>query len=258
MLPVITWANPATLTYGTPLGSTQLNATASAAGTFSYLPPAGTMLDAGIRTLTATFSPTDTTRYATTSRTVSLIVDKATPTITWNTPGAIAYGTPLGTTQLNATTNGFGTLVYVPGLGTLLEAGVGQTLQVAVPESANFEAATASVSINVNPAPLTITADDQQRAPGESNPLLTARFSGFVNGDTTLATLPALSTPANYSSAPGTYPITVTGGADPNYSVTRVNGVLTIASKTVPELTWADPSPIVFGTALSGTQLNAT
>ena len=39
--PVITWANPAPIVYGTPLSATQLNATASVAGTFVYDPPGG-------------------------------------------------------------------------------------------------------------------------------------------------------------------------------------------------------------------------
>ena len=40
--PTITWANPADITYGTALGATQLDATASVAGTFAYTLAAGT------------------------------------------------------------------------------------------------------------------------------------------------------------------------------------------------------------------------
>ena len=39
--PIITWATPAAITAGTPLSGTQLNATASVAGTFTYAPPRG-------------------------------------------------------------------------------------------------------------------------------------------------------------------------------------------------------------------------
>jgi hypothetical protein len=45
--PTITWATPADLVYGTALSATQLNATASVAGTFVYSPAAGTVLNAG-------------------------------------------------------------------------------------------------------------------------------------------------------------------------------------------------------------------
>jgi len=37
--------------YGTALGATQLNATASVPGTFVYAPPAGTVLNAGNRAI---------------------------------------------------------------------------------------------------------------------------------------------------------------------------------------------------------------
>ena len=39
--PVITWANPADITYGTALSATQLNATATVPGSFTYTPPRG-------------------------------------------------------------------------------------------------------------------------------------------------------------------------------------------------------------------------
>ena len=44
--PVITWANPAEITYGTALSSTQLDAVASVPGTPSYSPASGKVLDA--------------------------------------------------------------------------------------------------------------------------------------------------------------------------------------------------------------------
>ena len=61
--PAVTWPTPAAITYGTPLSSTQLSATANVAGTFIYTPPTGTVLAAGPQTLDVTFTPTDTTDY---------------------------------------------------------------------------------------------------------------------------------------------------------------------------------------------------
>jgi hypothetical protein len=78
--PTITWATPSPITYGAGLGSNQLNATASVAGTFVYTPTAGTVLGAGAQTLTATFTPTDTTDYKTATANVTLIVNQAAPT----------------------------------------------------------------------------------------------------------------------------------------------------------------------------------
>ena len=69
--PTITWATPANIVYGTPLGATQLNATANVPGTFVYTPASGTVLNAGIaQTLSTTFTPTDTNTYATTTASV--------------------------------------------------------------------------------------------------------------------------------------------------------------------------------------------
>src|SRR5438552_2466164 len=45
--PVINWSNPAAIVYGTPLSATQLNATSSVPGTFSYSPAPGTTLNGG-------------------------------------------------------------------------------------------------------------------------------------------------------------------------------------------------------------------
>ena len=63
------------------------------AGTFIYTPATGTVLTAGLRTLSVTLTPTDSTDYNTATATVTLTVNKATPTITWATPAAITYGT---------------------------------------------------------------------------------------------------------------------------------------------------------------------
>src|SRR5947199_10314804 len=57
--PTITWSDPADITYGTALGVTELNATASVPGTFAYSPAAGTVLNAGnAQPLMVTFTPT--------------------------------------------------------------------------------------------------------------------------------------------------------------------------------------------------------
>ena len=94
--PTITWHGPASITYGTALGSAQLDASASAAGTFAYTPAAGTVLDAGDnQTLSVVFTPTDTTDYTTASATTTISVSQATPAITWHGPASITYGTAL-------------------------------------------------------------------------------------------------------------------------------------------------------------------
>ena len=91
--PVITWATPADIVYGTALGATQLNATTTVPGTFVYTPAAGTVLSAGAaQTLSVTFTPTDAANYTTRRKAVAINVLKATPVITWATPADIVYG----------------------------------------------------------------------------------------------------------------------------------------------------------------------
>ena len=70
--PFIEWSSPAPITYNTPLSATQLNAAAkdlyddttldAAAGTLSYTPPVGTVLNAGTHSLSVTFTPNDLTQ----------------------------------------------------------------------------------------------------------------------------------------------------------------------------------------------------
>src|SRR5262249_55862160 len=44
--PTVTWPTPSDIVYGTALSAAQLNATSSVPGTFTYTPPAGTVLNA--------------------------------------------------------------------------------------------------------------------------------------------------------------------------------------------------------------------
>ena len=95
--PVITWSNPAPITYGTALSAAQLNATASVPGTFVYSPAAGVVLGVGTQTLSVTFTPSDTVDYAIASKNVSLTVTQAssTTTITSISPNPASTGTPV-------------------------------------------------------------------------------------------------------------------------------------------------------------------
>jgi hypothetical protein len=72
--PVITWANPAPIAWGTPLSATQLNATANVPGTFVYTPAAGTVLSLGTHPLSVVFKPNDAVDYTSATAQVSLQV----------------------------------------------------------------------------------------------------------------------------------------------------------------------------------------
>ncbi|HEY0759000.1 MAG TPA: hypothetical protein VGD59_07085 [Acidisarcina sp.] len=155
--PSITWATPAPITYGTPLSSTQLDVSGAGAGSIvTYTPPAGTVLPAGVHTLTAVETFLNNNLSATAS--VSLTVNKATPAITWATPAAVAVGTALTTTQLNATATAPGAaaalpgaFAYTPALGTVMNTAGAQTLSVTFTpaDATDYNTATATVSLTV-------------------------------------------------------------------------------------------------------------
>jgi RHS repeat-associated protein len=80
----LTWANPASITLGTPLGATQCNAQTAIAGTITYVPPIGTILTEGYHVLRATFRPTNSAQYSAAQATVTLrVIDPAPPTTTY-------------------------------------------------------------------------------------------------------------------------------------------------------------------------------
>ncbi len=88
----------------------------------------------------------------------------------------------------------------------------------------------AAGSLSVTPAPLTITANNQTKDYGAALPTLTASYTGLVNGDTpaSLITPVSLSTTATAASEMGTYPINVSGGSSPDYSIVDVPGTLVV------------------------------
>ncbi|MGO9113383.1 MAG: beta strand repeat-containing protein, partial [Thermoguttaceae bacterium] len=149
--PVLTWANPADITYGTALDGTQLDATTTVPGSFVYTPAAGTVLPVGANeTLSVTFTPTDTTDYTTATATVTINVLPATPTISWANPANLVYGAALSATQLDATASVPGTFTYTTA-GMVLYAGSGQTESVTFTPTdlTDYSPVVTSVTVNV-------------------------------------------------------------------------------------------------------------
>jgi hypothetical protein len=249
--PTINWSNPAPISYGTALGATQLDATANVPGTFAYTPASGAILPVGNgQALSVVFTPTDSVDYTTASKSVAINVAVAPTTINWATPAAITYGTALGATQLDATANVSGTFVYTPTSGTVLSAGVRSLSVVFTPtNTADYTTANESVNLTVNPAPLTVTANNQSKVYGATLPALTASYTGFVNGDTqsVLSGSPSLTTTATAASAAGNYAITAAAGtlSAANYSFIGVNGTLTVT--LAPLTITADNQSMVTG-----------
>jgi len=252
--PTITWNNPANITYGTPLSATQLNATASVQGTFTYTPAVGAIVTAGTDTLSVTFTPTDSINYATATKTVSLTVKQAAPTIAWSNPAPITYGTPLSSTQLNATPSVPGALTYSPTAGTILTAGI-DTLSVSfIPtDTTNYTSATKTVQLTVNratpviswPAPSTIIYGT---ALSKAQLDATASVPGKFVYNPAVGSIPTAGT--------DTLTVTFTPTDTTNYTSATQTTQLVVSQYT-PVITWAIPASIVYGTPLSATQLDA-
>ncbi|MEK6283944.1 MAG: MBG domain-containing protein, partial [Acidobacteriota bacterium] len=88
------------------------------------------------------------------STTGTLVINKATPVITWNTPAPIVFGTPLSSTQLNASANVPGNFQYSIAAGTILSLGTYQVSTTFTPaDVTNYNPATAIVQLIVAAAP---------------------------------------------------------------------------------------------------------
>ena len=94
--------------------------------------------------------------------------------------------------------------------------------------NSNYTVSVVSGTLTVNAAALTITAEDKSKDYGAALPTLSVSYAGLVNGDTQPEIPPAVSTTATSSSGVGTYPITASGAADANYSISYIDGTLTV------------------------------
>ena len=97
----------------------------------------------------------DATQYNAVTAGGSLAVNsttKVTPYLSWPTPAAIAQGTALSATQLNAAAKFAGTFVYAPAAGTVLAAGTHTLLVTFTPaDTTLYNTATAWTTLVVNP-----------------------------------------------------------------------------------------------------------
>jgi streptogramin lyase len=256
----ISWNKPAAITYGTALSGTQLDATASVPGTFTYAPDAGTVLGAGTQTLSITFTPTESTDYLGSTDTVTITVNKAAPVLAWATPAAVSYGTALSGTQLDATASVPGTFAYSPAAGAVPAAGT-DTLSVTFTPTGttDYTTAKASASLQVTSSTPTITwANPAAITYGTALSATQLDATATYNGAKVAGTF-------TYSPAKGTVlgagtqtlSVLFTPSNTSEYSPISASVTLQVNQAT-PKITWAKPAAITYGTALSATQLDAT
>jgi hypothetical protein len=259
--PAITWAPPADIIYGTPLSSAQLNAFSSVPGTFAYDPPIGAVLNAGSnQVLSVTLTPSDTA-YQPLTTNVLIHVQKKSLRIS-ATDNTKIYGASLP--SLSVSYSGFvngdtaDALDSPPLLSTAASASspVGTyPITVSAASDSDYDIIFVDGGFTITPATLTITAADTNKLYGAPLPSFSAIYNGLVNGDTpeTLDIPVAFTTAAVTNSDVGTYTIQPTGAADANYSISFVNGTLTITPATALGSLTSSANP-----ALPGQQVTFT
>jgi hypothetical protein len=274
--PTISWQNPADITYGTALSSTQLDASANAMGTFSYTPALGKLLGAGAgQQLSVTFTPKDLVDYTTATGTATINVEQATPTIHWNNPADITYGTSLSNTQLDATASWIvggstvsvnGKFTYTPAAGTVLTAGAGQTLSVSFTpnDATDFTTGKGTATINVNKATPTIAWSepaDITYGTVLGSAQLDATASWTVGGVKQSVSGSFDYTPGNGTVLPAgsgqSLSVSFTPSDTNDYVIAAGNATINV-DPAAPVITWPNPADINFGAALTNTQLDAT
>ena len=231
--PTIAWSNPADITYGTALSGTQLNAAASAVGSFVYTPASGTMLNAGNnQTLHVDFTPAETASYNNASKNVSINVLKANATITFTGDLTFTYdGSPKPVTAtVDPAVNGL--KISYTGVSVTYQrsttppSGAGQYQVDATLDNINYQASkvTATLVINKAPATLAFTGD------------LTFTYDGSPKPVTATTDPAGVSITYNGSGAAptnaGSYTV-VASLTNANYVAVNATGTLVINKATV-------------------------
>ena len=208
--------------------------------------------------------------------TLTLVADAKSMTYGAGTLPALTY-TASGLVNTDAITGSLATTAtaYNGTTGSASNVGAYPIVIGTISAGANYNIAYTGANVTVNPAALTITANNQTTVYGTALNLGGGAFtgSGLVNGDTvsavsllangntvTLATTPAGSTPINVSSASGTRLA--------NYSISYVPGTLTVTPKpltvvanaatmdyadsVLPALTYQPVTGLINGDVMSG------
>jgi hypothetical protein len=250
----IVWGAPASITYGTALDSSELDATASVPGTFAYSPPAGTVLGAGTTPLDVVFTPTSSD-FTTSTSSVNLTVSKAAPTLIWPAPAAITAGSALSASQLDATASVPGTFAYTPPLGTLESVGVSTLSVTFTPtDESDYSSATKSDSLEVDKATPTLTWPTPP-ATSYGATLDSSELDATASVPGTFAYSPAAGSTPSAGTTTLSVRFTPTDSSD---EMSATKSVELVVNKATPNLSWATPGSITYGTALDSAELDAT
>jgi hypothetical protein len=213
----------------------------------------GTLNSSGVATLSTTALPvgtdTVTASYAaagdfagSTSAATAIKVSGVPQTINFPAVASHAYGSSpfavkasssLGSSYPVTITVKSGPAAIHSGVVSLTGAGT-VVLDANQPGDKDHAAATATHSFKATPAPLKAEANNAKRARGARNPTFSGKVTGAVSNDKFSE---SFTTTATASSKAGTYPIvpSVSGTKLADYTVTKVNGTLTVTAPASPK-----------------------
>ncbi len=92
----------------------------------------------------------------------------------------------------------------------------------------NYTISYAAGTLTVTKAELTVQGPAVTKTYGAAIPALPPIYAGLVNGDTAPSTAATCSTAATAASSVGSYPVTCSGAADPNYTINYSPGSLVV------------------------------
>ena len=170
-----------------------------------------------------------------TAKSYTRVYGDANPTFEYSVSGGtIASGEPTITCSATATSP-VGTYDVVVGKGTVSN------------DNVKLEKGT----LTITPAQLTVKVGNYTRQEGEDNPTFTLTYEGFKNGEdeSVLTQKPTVTTTATKESKPGEYPIKISGGSSKNYTLSYVDGKLTVTEKSNEVKLMANSYTRVYGDA---------
>jgi hypothetical protein len=151
--------------------------------------------------------------------------------------GTTAATLTIGSPTLNGVLSGDNATLNTSGAtAAFLDKNVGDNKTVQISgltldgtEAVDYTITQPTRQANITKAMLTVTADNQTKAAGSSDPTFTFSYSGLLGIDTSaeIDTPPTCNVPAPHAGT-GTYAIICSGGVDNNYDFSYVNGTLTV------------------------------
>jgi hypothetical protein len=200
------------------------------------------------------FIPAESENYSTAQAAISLTVTKTEPSILWEAPEPIPYGTALSDNELNAIASVSGTFTYSPAQGEVLKAGMHTISATFTPaDTVDYTTATATVQLSITQGtPTKITWP----TPTEiiyGKPLSNAELNATASEPGTFKYKPS----EGDVLTPGTHKLSVVfTPTDTNFPASEASVSLEV-KKASPVIEWPAPSPIPCGTSLGPAQLNA-